>query len=57
MRAQQPETMRLFWMPFTMGIAGSLSTFIRLVIRLEPGRAEKPSCSCAWDRVALIIRM
>ena len=57
MAAQQPETIRLFWMPFKMGMAGSLITLFRLVRKLEPGRKEKPSWSCAWDRVALIIRM
>ena len=57
MAAQQPETIRLFMMPLTMGMAGSLSTFCRLVSRLDPGRAEKPSWSWAWERVALIIRM
>ena len=57
MAAQQPETIKLFWMPFRMGMAGSLMTLRKFVIRLEPGRAEKPSWSCAWERVALTIRM
>ncbi len=55
--AEQPETIRLFKIPLSIGKVPSFATLIKFFIKWLPGSAENPFCKSACERVELTINI